>query len=46
MSMLSSFQGMGVDWKRGRVSVGGGEWRDSLVPAGFWEDLEWWEEHI
>ena len=46
MSMLSSFQGMVVDWKRGRVSVGGGEWRDSSVPAGFWEDLEWWEEHI
>ena len=46
MSMLSSFQGMVVDWKRGRVSVGGGAWRDASVPAGFWEDLEWWEDHL
>ena len=46
MSMLSSFRGMVVDWKRGRVSVGGGAWRDASVPAGFWEDLEWWEDHI
>ena len=46
MSMLSSFQGMVVDWKRGRVSVSGGAWRDATVPAGFWEDLEWWEDHI
>ena len=46
MSMLSSFQGMVVDWKRGRVSVGGGAWRDASVQAGFWEDLEWWEDHL
>ena len=46
MSMLASFQGMVVDWKRGRVSVGGGAWRSASVPAGFWEDLEWWEDHI
>ena len=46
MSMLASFQGMVVDWKRGRVSVSGGAWRDATVPAGFWEDLEWWEDHI
>ena len=46
MSMLSSFRGMVVDWKRGRVSVDGSAWRDATVQAGFWEDLEWWEDHL
>ena len=21
-------------------------WRDASVQAGFWEDLEWWEDHL
>ena len=46
MSMLASFKGMVVDWKRGRVSVGGGAWREAVVTAGFWEDLEWWHDHV
>ena len=46
MSMLSSFQGLVVDWKRGKVSAAGGRWRDISISSGFWEDLEWWEDHL
>ena len=46
LAMLSSFRGMVVDWKRGRVSAGGEAWRRLEVRSGFWDDLDWWEANI
>ena len=37
--MLSSFAGLVVDWRRGRVTAGAGGWRPMIVPVGFWRDL-------
>ena len=46
-SMLSSFAGLEVDWRRGAVRrTGGGEWGEMSVGDGFWRDLEWWSDHL
>ena len=46
-SMLSSFAGLEVDWRRGSVRrTAGGPWQEMAVGDGFWRDLEWWSEHL
>ena len=46
-SMLSSFQGCEVDWRRGRVSFRGGANAARMsLPDGFWADVDWWLDHL
>ena len=47
-SMLSSFAGLEVDWRRGAVrrTGAGGAWSEMRVGDGFWRDLEWWSDHL
>ena len=47
-SMLSSFAGFEVDWRRGAVrrTSEGGAWREVPVTDGFWRDLEWWSDNL
>ena len=47
-AMLSSFQGLEVDWARGRVRAvrGGGGWTGQRVADGFFRDLAWWSDHL
>jgi hypothetical protein len=46
-SMLSSFAGLEVDWRRGNVRrTRGGAWQEMEVGTGFWRDLEWWSDHL
>ena len=44
--MLSSFQGMEVDWRRGLVRAARGAWRQMEIGASFWRDLEWLDDHL
>ena len=45
--MLSTFQGLLVDWQRGTVKVAKtGERQRLRVGPGFWRDLQWWKDHI
>ena len=44
--MLSAFQGLVVDWRRGKVSARGGGWGAMVVTQSFWRDLEWWAVHL
>ena len=46
-AMLSSFAGCEIDWRRGKVSFRGGSFTKCMVlPGGFWDDLDWWGEHL
>ena len=46
-AMLSSFAGCEIDWRRGKVSFRGGSFTKRMVlPGGFWDDLDWWGEHL
>ena len=45
-SMLSSFKGLVVDWRRGSVRHLGGPWSKMWVNASFFEDVEWWTSHL
>ena len=46
-SMLSSFAGCVVDWRRGSVSFGDGRSSSSMpLPDGFWADVRWWRQHL
>ena len=46
-SMLSSFQGCEVDWRRGQVSFrGGANTARMSLPEGFWADVDWWLDHL
>ena len=46
-SMLSSFAGCQVDWRRGSVTFAGGDRSSEMtLPGGFWEDLRWWRQHL
>ena len=46
--MLSSFKGLEVDWRRGKVkwTQRVGKWFDLQLRPGFWRDLEWWHAHL
>ena len=47
--MLSQFKGLEVDWKKGEVRpTHSSQWRSSgvAISAGFWRDLEWWNDHL
>ena len=45
-NMLSSFGGLEVDWKHGRVRAKEGPWDLVCLTTGFWLDLEWWHDHL
>ena len=45
-SMLSSFKGLVVDWRRGSVQHLGGPWSKMWVNASFFDDIEWWLSHL
>ena len=46
-SMLQQFQGLEVNWKLGLVRpVGDGQWAKVHVSEGFWDDLDWWTDHL
>ena len=45
-SMLSSFQGHVVDWRRGTVSFQGRTSHRISLRDGFWDDLDWWSAHL
>ena len=45
-NMLSSFKGLEVDWKHGRVRPRRGEWQLISLAAEFWIDLNWWSDHL
>ena len=46
-SMLQQFQGLEVNWKLGLVRpVGDGQWAKVHVADGFWDDLDWWTDHL
>ena len=45
-SMLSTFSGMEVDWKHGRVRTHRGSWDLVSLSPEFWIDLEWWSDHL
>ena len=45
-SMLSSFAGLVVDWKRGMVKFASGKLGRLRLGAGFWRDLSWWSDHL
>ena len=44
--MLNQFKGLLVDWQRGQVKPGGGEWRELSISPAFWRDLRWWRDHL
>jgi hypothetical protein len=44
--MLAAFQGLVVDWNRGKVSRASGEWSKLTITPGFWRDLDWWIDHL
>ena len=44
--MLSSFQGLVVDWHRGSVAPVGGRWEKMRVGQRFFRDLHWWLDHL
>jgi hypothetical protein len=45
--MLSAFQGLSVDWRRHRVKrVGGTRFEEMTVHEGFWDDVQWWVDHM
>ena len=44
--MLSSFQGLVVDWRRGTVAPAGGVWQTMTIGPRFWRDLAWWRRHL
>ena len=45
--MLSSFQGLVVDWRRHRVRPASGQgWKAMRVGGAFWRDLQWWADHV
>ena len=44
--MISSFRGLEVDWRRGKVRPLRGIWGDMTLPEGFWRDLAWWDAHL
>ena len=46
-TMLSSFAGLEIDWRRGAVRrTGSSAWGEMTVGDGFWRDLEWWSDHL
>ena len=45
-SMLSTFSGLEVDWKHGRVRAKRGSWDRVSLSHEFWIDLEWWSDHL
>ena len=46
-NMLAQFSGLVVDWKRGLVRPSsGGDWSWVEVKPGFWDDLQWWSDHL
>ena len=46
-AMLSSFAGCEIDWRHGKVSFRGGSFTKRMgLPGGFWDDLDWWGEHL
>ena len=45
-NMLSSFGGLEVDWKHGRVRPKRGAWDLVRLARQFWIDLEWWSDHL
>ena len=45
-NMLSSFGGLEVDWKHGRVRPLRGEWGLVKLRDEFWLDLNWWRDHL
>ena len=45
--MLSQFQGLQVDWKRGVVKpTAGSHWGAISITEAFWLDLEWWRDSL
>ena len=46
--MLSSFRGLEVDWRHGRVrpTRGSSGWQQMRVGDAFWRDLEWFDDHF
>ena len=41
--MLSQFQGLEVDWRRGLVRrIKDSAWAEIELNEGFWRDIEWW----
>ena len=45
--MLQQFQGLEVNWRLGLVRpVGDGQWAKVHVSEGFWDDLDWWVDHL
>ena len=45
--MLSQFQGLEVDWKRGLVKpTNGHQWGSVRLGDAFWRDLEWWSDSL
>jgi len=44
--MLSSFAGLEVEWRRGKVRAVHGEWQRMTVSDGFWRDLDWWDAQL
>ena len=45
-SMLSTFSGLEIDWKHGRVRPKSGHWGLVELSDEFWLDLEWWSDHL
>ena len=45
-AMLSSFTGLEVEWRRGKVRPVRGEWREMRLGRGFWRDLDWWDAQL
>ena len=45
-SMLSTFGGLEIDWKHGRVRPKSGHWGLVELSDEFWLDLEWWSDHL
>jgi hypothetical protein len=40
--VLSQFQGLVVDWRRGEVKPRGEKWQRLEMHQSFWRDLAWW----
>ena len=45
-AMLSQFQGLIVDWRRGSVSSTSGSTIPLKLKPGFFRDLRWWRSHL
>ena len=45
-SMLSTFKGTRVDWRRGVVEIDGVRGQALRLRPAFWRDLRWWHEHL